>query len=233
MFQSLACEKRPFGNSGINVSEIGLGTWQWEAVGASPSTRPMRARAPARRCRWHRFHRHRRRLFGRGQRKGGGAFCSLLWPAPVRGQQVWPAIVTTCGRGVHATSPCAHSSKPASRVLRLECLDLIQLHCPPMTVYYRPEVFEVSIACARRARSSTSGERGEGRGGPQGHRIRQCAQRADHLQHVRLRPPSGSSLRPRGAGGRHCARALASGLLTGQYKSFDGVRPRRSPAVQS
>src|SRR5271169_5680702 len=29
------------------------------------------------------------------------------------------------------------------RNLRTDCLDLLQLHCPPTEVYYRPEVFEV------------------------------------------------------------------------------------------
>ena len=26
--------------------------------------------------------------------------------------------------------------------LEVDCLDLVQLHCPPTEVYYRPEVFE-------------------------------------------------------------------------------------------
>ncbi len=41
--------------------------------------------------------------------------------------------------------------------LNTDCLDLVQLHCPPTDAYYHPELFGVmDAACSRRARFVTT-----------------------------------------------------------------------------
>ena len=42
------------------------------------------------------------------------------------------------------------------RNLSIDCLDLVQLHCPPSDVYYTPEVFEFWMNLCERGRSATT-----------------------------------------------------------------------------
>ena len=58
-------------------------------------------------------------------------------------------IATKCGRGIspHLNSGYTPQAlrgfvEDSLRRMNLDCLDLIQLHCPPSEVYYRPELFE-------------------------------------------------------------------------------------------
>ena len=64
-----------------------------------------------------------------------------------RSEQVF--VATKCGRQINPhinenyTPKVLRSYVEASlRNTGLDCLDLIQLHCPPTEVYYRPEIFE-------------------------------------------------------------------------------------------
>ncbi|MEK6153232.1 aldo/keto reductase [Flavobacteriaceae bacterium 3-367] len=65
-----------------------------------------------------------------------------------RSEQVY--VATKCGRQINPhinenyTPKVLRSYVETSlRNTGLECLDLIQLHCPPTEVYYRPEIFEL------------------------------------------------------------------------------------------
>jgi aryl-alcohol dehydrogenase-like predicted oxidoreductase len=65
-----------------------------------------------------------------------------------RSEQVY--VATKCGRRLNPHTAEAYSPAAMRRFVEesltnisVERLDLIQLHCPPTEVYYRPEVFEV------------------------------------------------------------------------------------------
>ncbi len=69
--------------------------------------------------------------------------------------------------------------------LGTEAIDLLQLHCPPKEVYYRPEVFGVldDLVAAGQA-AVLRREREIARGRTQGDGLSEPAERADHFQHV-------------------------------------------------
>ena len=57
-------------------------------------------------------------------------------------------VATKCGRQIQPHVSKGYTPQvlrsyveDSLRRLNLECIDLIQLHCPPMEVYYRPEIF--------------------------------------------------------------------------------------------
>lgn len=59
-------------------------------------------------------------------------------------------IATKCGRKLKPHAAAGYNRENITRFvddslknMKLECLDLIQLHCPPTDVYYQPEVFAV------------------------------------------------------------------------------------------
>lgn len=59
-------------------------------------------------------------------------------------------VATKCGRQLNphtneAYQPAALRKfvEASLKNMNLECLDLVQLHCPPTEVYYRPEIFEL------------------------------------------------------------------------------------------
>ncbi len=65
-----------------------------------------------------------------------------------RSEQIY--VATKCGRRLNPHTTDAYTPAAMRRFVEeslsnigLERLDLIQLHCPPTEVYYRPEVFEV------------------------------------------------------------------------------------------
>ena len=105
--------------------------------------------------------------------------------------------------------------------LETEALDLLQLHCPPTEVYYRPDFFgELDDLVKSGQAAPLRRERREGRRGAEGDRVPQCADGADHLQH--LPAAAGRAVLPGGASGARVgilARVpLASGLLTGKLQ---------------
>ena len=59
-------------------------------------------------------------------------------------------VATKCGRQINPHTNEGYTPKAIQQFVEdslkrtgLECLDLIQLHCPPTEVFYRPEIFEV------------------------------------------------------------------------------------------
>ena len=68
----------------------------------------------------------------------------------VKGRSERIYVATKCGRQINPhtnenyTPGVLRKYVEASlKNMQLECLDLIQLHCPPTEVYYRPEIFEL------------------------------------------------------------------------------------------
>lgn len=68
----------------------------------------------------------------------------------VRGRSEKIYIATKCGRQISPHTNENYTPKVLRKYVEeslknmgLECLDLIQLHCPPTEVYYRPEIFEL------------------------------------------------------------------------------------------
>jgi len=58
-------------------------------------------------------------------------------------------VATKCGRQLNPHNNAAYTPQvlrtfveASLKNMRIECIDLIQLHCPPTEVYYRPEIFE-------------------------------------------------------------------------------------------
>lgn len=133
---------RSFGNTGIQVSEIGLGTWQVGGRWGSSFD-------------WDNAERILSRAVDAGidfidtadvysdgdSERAIGRF--------LRRTKTRPFLATKCGRQLSPhTSEAYTPDKMRSFVeaslerLGVECVDLVQLHCPPTQVFYRPEIFE-------------------------------------------------------------------------------------------
>lgn len=133
---------RPFGRTGWNVSEIGFGAWaiggNWGDVAEDQARDTLRAALEAGTT-----------FIDTADVYGDGRSERIIrdvlkdWSGPR------PIVATKAGRRL---SP--HVAQGYNRVklegfvnrslenLGVERLDLLQLHCPPTEVYYRPETFE-------------------------------------------------------------------------------------------
>ncbi len=134
---------RKLGKTNFNISEISLGTWQvggkWGDDFSHETANKILNTAVDAGINFI----DTADVYGGGEsEKAVGKF--------VRSRSERIYIATKCGRQLNPHSNEAY--KPA--VLRkfvenslknmgLEALDLIQLHCPPTEVYYRPEIFEL------------------------------------------------------------------------------------------
>ena len=133
---------RPFGRSGRNVGEIGFGAWAigaaWGKVDDAESVAALHAALDAGLD----FidtadvygDGHSERLIARVLRERGGER---------------PFVATKAGRRLPAQTVAGYSAENLEgwidrslRNLESDCLDLVQLHCPPTDAYYHPEVFE-------------------------------------------------------------------------------------------
>ena len=135
--------ERQLGKTGFLVSEIGLGTWQvggrWgERFDAGLADRIIGAAVDA------------GVTFldtadvysdGESERAVGRA---------LKAHRGTLLAATKCGRMIspHVSSGYTPEAlrrfvEDSLRRMGLDCLDLIQLHCPPTEVYYRPEIFEL------------------------------------------------------------------------------------------
>ncbi|MEZ4702363.1 MAG: aldo/keto reductase [Rhodothermales bacterium] len=133
---------RTLGKTGFRISEIALGTWQ---VGGRWGTGFDHALAD--------------RILGEAIDRGinfidtadvyGGGESEKAVGRAVRasGERIY--VATKCGRQLKphvdaGYTPAALRGFVEESLVRtgLDCLDLIQLHCPPTPVYYRPEIFE-------------------------------------------------------------------------------------------
>src|SRR6267142_5471566 len=133
---------RELGRTGWKVSSISFGTWaigaEWGAVNDQESLAAL-----------HRALDHGVNLFDTADVYGDGRSERLL--AQLRGERSEPFYVATkAGRrldphvaGGYNRENITAFVERSLRNLKTDALDLLQLHCPPTSVYYMPEVFEV------------------------------------------------------------------------------------------
>ena len=134
---------RRLGKTNFNVSEISLGTWQVGGVWGSGFD-----------------DQHAERIINEAIDQGinfidtADVYESGLSEAAVgrvvrsRSEEIF--VATKCGRQInphisknYTTTVLRKFVEDSLRNSRLETLDLIQLHCPPREVFYRPEIFEL------------------------------------------------------------------------------------------
>ena len=131
---------RTLGRTGWNVSEISFGAWaiggSWGDVSDAESMAAL-----------HKAIDSGVNFIDTADVYGMGRSERLL--AQLRRERSEPIVVATkAGRrlsphtaeGYNAKNLCAFV-EDSLRNLSADCLDLVQLHCPPTDVYYRPEVF--------------------------------------------------------------------------------------------
>jgi aryl-alcohol dehydrogenase-like predicted oxidoreductase len=136
-------KRRPFGNTGIEISEIGLGTWQvggrWGEPFDAANAEGILERAFEGGINFI----DTADVYSDGQSEQAvGRFLQR------HRDQVF--VATKCGRqlsphtaqGYTAEALRGFVESSLSR-LHIDRIDLVQLHCPPTEVYYRPEVFEL------------------------------------------------------------------------------------------
>ena len=135
-------KSRPFGRTGRNVGEIGFGAWAigaaWGRVDDDESVAALHAALDAGLD----FidtadvygDGHSERLIARVLKERGGQR---------------PFVATKAGRRLPAQTVDGYSAENLEgwidrslRNLDTDCLDLLQLHCPPTDAYYHPEIFE-------------------------------------------------------------------------------------------
>src|SRR5262245_33563061 len=131
---------RPLGRTGFEISEVSFGAWAiggtWGSVDDAESMKAL-----------HRALELGVNFFDTADVYGDGRSEKLL--ARLRRERKEPFFVTTkAGRRVENHTADGYT-KPklaafierSAKNLGVEALDLLQLHCPPTDVYYRPEVF--------------------------------------------------------------------------------------------
>lgn len=133
--------KRTLGKTGIEVTEIGLGTWQVGGKWGTPFD-----------------HNNADAILNRAVELGvnfidtadvyGDGESEQAVGRLVRRTKDRIYVATKCGRRFQphtnaAYTPAAlrESVEDSLKNMGLERIDLIQLHCPPNEVYYRPEIF--------------------------------------------------------------------------------------------
>jgi aryl-alcohol dehydrogenase-like predicted oxidoreductase len=131
------------GKTGFNVSEISLGTWQvggkWgEAFNDANADHILNTAIDS----------GINFIDTADVYSGGLSERAIGRVLRTRSERVY--VATKCGRQLNPHTNVAY--QPAAlrkfveaslKNMNLECLDLIQLHCPPTEVYYRPEIFEL------------------------------------------------------------------------------------------
>jgi aryl-alcohol dehydrogenase-like predicted oxidoreductase len=134
---------RKLGKTGFSISEISLGTWQVGGRWGEPFS-----------------HENADHILNAAVDAGinfidtadvyGDGESEKAVGRLVRSRSERIFVATKCGRRLQPHT--AEAYQPAAlrqfvedslRNMQLETLDLIQLHCPPTDVYYRPEIFEL------------------------------------------------------------------------------------------
>jgi aryl-alcohol dehydrogenase-like predicted oxidoreductase len=139
---------RPLGRTGYSVSTISFGAWAiggtWGPVEDNDSLKAL-----------HRAVDLGVNFFDTADVYGDGHSEKLL--ARLRRERSEPIIITTkAGRRLNPHTADGYNRVNLTRFverslvnLKTDALDLVQLHCPPTDVYYRPEVFEVMDGLVR------------------------------------------------------------------------------------
>jgi aryl-alcohol dehydrogenase-like predicted oxidoreductase len=133
---------RPFGRTGWNVTEVGFGAWaiggQWGDVDEAQAKDALRAALEA-----------GTNFIDTADVYGDGRSERIIRDVLKEWSGPRPIVATKAGRrlsphvadGYNEANLTAFIDRSLTN-LGVETLDLVQLHCPPTEVYYRPEVFE-------------------------------------------------------------------------------------------
>jgi aryl-alcohol dehydrogenase-like predicted oxidoreductase len=137
----MAIPSRPFGRTGWNVSEIGFGAWaiggSWGDVAESDARDALFAALEAGTT-----------FIDTADVYGDGRSERIIRDVLKEWRGPRPIVATKAGRRLspHAAGGYTYENLAAfvdrsRQNLGVDTLDLVQLHCPPTEVYYRPEVF--------------------------------------------------------------------------------------------
>jgi aryl-alcohol dehydrogenase-like predicted oxidoreductase len=137
----MSTRTRPFGRTGWNVSEIGFGAWaiggSWGDVAESDARDALLAALEAGTT-----------FIDTADVYGDGRSERIIRDVLKEWRGPRPIVATKAGRRLspHVASGYTRANLEAFidrslQNLGVETLDLVQLHCPPAEVYYRPEVF--------------------------------------------------------------------------------------------
>lgn len=139
-------KRRKFGHTGRSVSEIGFGAWaiggSWGEVSEGDARAALHAALDA-----------GTDFIDTADVYGDGRSERIIAEVLKTRGGPRPFVATKAGRrlsphvaeGYNAENLTAFVDR-SLRSLETDCLDLVQLHCPPTDVYYRPEVFEAMEA---------------------------------------------------------------------------------------
>lgn len=134
---------RKLGSTGIDVSEISLGTWQVGGKWGQPFDFQLADRIL-----------HQAADMGVNFIDTADVYGAEIGQSEIAvgrfvknyGQKIF--VATKCGRQLNPHTSEQYQPKvlrgfveDSLKRMQLETIDLIQLHCPPTAVYYRPEVF--------------------------------------------------------------------------------------------
>ena len=134
---------RKLGKTGFEVSEISLGTWQlggkWGSTFNSESAREV----------MHAAVEHGINFFDTADVYSDGKSEEAIGKfLKERTERIY--VATKCGRKLNPHRNVSYTIESlrlfvehSLKNMQLEVIDLIQLHCPPYEVYYRPEIFEL------------------------------------------------------------------------------------------
>ncbi|TWT23705.1 aldo/keto reductase [Luteimonas marina] len=133
---------RPFGRTGRDVGEIGFGAWAigaaWGKVDDAESVAALHAALDA-----------GLDFIDTADVYGDGHSEQLIARVLKERGGDRPFVATKAGRRLPAQTVEGYSAEHLEgwidrslRNLGTDCLDLVQLHCPPTDAYYHPEVFE-------------------------------------------------------------------------------------------
>jgi len=138
--------QRPFGNIGQAVSEVGFGAWaiggSWGEVSEGDAKAALHAALDS------------GTTFidtadvygdGRSERIIAAVLKERGGPKPFVATKAGRRLDPHVAQGYTAANLNAFVDRSLKN-LDTECLDLVQLHCPPTEVYYRPEVFDAMDA---------------------------------------------------------------------------------------
>lgn len=135
-------DHRPLGRTGFQVSEIGFGGWaiggDWGDVGDDDALAAVDAALDA-----------GVDFFDTADVYGDGRSERRLAEVRLRRPDELMVIATKAGRRLDPHVAAGYTPDNIERFvdrslvnLEVEALDLVQLHCPPTEVYYRPELFD-------------------------------------------------------------------------------------------
>jgi len=133
---------RTLGKTGFNISEISLGTWQVGGKWGSGFDHKLAAEILDAALEEGINFIDTADVYENGESEK--AVGKVLKRA---NQRIY--VATKCGRQINPHVSEGYTPQvlrsyveDSLKRLNLECIDLIQLHCPPTEVYYRPEIFE-------------------------------------------------------------------------------------------